>query len=51
MEVKVTDATAGPDEDVNDGNYGSVAVKDRTTGDTIYRVTTLNRQISKVKIE
>ena len=51
VKVEVTDATAGPDEEVNDDNCGTVVVKNKRTGDTIYSVTTPNRKISKVKIE
>ena len=51
MKVEVTDATAGPDEEVNEDNCGTVVVKEKATGDTIYSVTTPNRKISKVEIE
>ena len=50
VEVEVTDATAGPDEEVTSENCGSVVVKDKATGDTIYSAPTLNRQITGVYI-
>ena len=49
VKVEVTNATAGPDEEVTDENCGTVVVKDKATGDTIYSVTTPNRQITKVE--